>query len=127
MRRREPLQTLEAEYGDYRAAQRGDRKHRAGDEGTQRRALVRIELEFGFVRRLFEEAVRQFEEQYGRDIEACKPQDQAKRVQEAFVADSAAALIARVLFLRLVEDLEYAAAPPFGWRPARTGRSSSRT
>ena len=97
---------LETEYADYRRRREEIESIGAVDERIRRRARGRLELEFSFVRRLFEEAFGQFEEQYGREVEASKPQDQAKRVQEAFVADSAAALIARVLFLRLVEDLE---------------------
>ncbi len=99
------MQTLQTDYDDYMQRRREIEQNLVGHRDTQHRALVRIELEYGFVRRLFEEAVSQFEEQYGRDIEASKPQEQARRVREAFVADSAAALMARVLFLRLVEDL----------------------
>jgi len=100
------LTTLESEYADYKRRNAEIEGNAAMRPDIQRRALGRLKLEFSFVRRLFEEALGQFEEQYGREVEASRPQDQTKRVQEAFVADSAAALIARVLFLRLVEDLE---------------------
>ncbi len=96
---------LEAEYREYEKRRNEIEQNLVGNIDTQRRARVRIELEYSFVRHLFEESISQFEEQYGRDIEASRPQEQAKRVREAFVADSAAALLARVLFLRLVEDL----------------------
>lgn len=99
------MRTLQTDYDDYMQRRQEIEQNLVGHRDTQHRALVRIELEYGFVRRLFEEAVSQFEEQYGRDIEASRPQEQARRVREAFVADSAAALMARVLFLRLVEDL----------------------
>lgn len=99
------LTTLEAEYRDYQKRKAEIETNAAMRPDIRRRSRGRLELEFSFVRRLFEEALGQFEEQYGREVEASKPQDQARRVQEAFVADSAAALIARVLFLRLVEDL----------------------
>ena len=99
------MQTLEAEYDEYRKQRKEIEENLAWEPRLQRRALLRLDLKHRFVRSLFEEAFRQFEEQYGRDIEASRPQEQAKRLQEAFVADSAAALIARILFLRLVEDL----------------------
>lgn len=93
------MQTLEADYREYQRRRKEIDQNLVGNLDTQRRARVRIELEYGFVRRLFEESISQFEEQYGRDVQA------AKLLHEAFIADSAAALIARVLFLRLVEDL----------------------
>lgn len=99
------MQTLETDYREYLRHRQEIEQNLVGHRDTQRRALVRLNLEYGFTRRLFEEALGQFEEQYGRDIEASRPQDQSRRIQEAFVADSAAALTARVLFLRLVEDL----------------------
>jgi hypothetical protein len=99
------MTVLGGEYKDYLHRRDEIERDLVGHQDTQRRARVRIELDYSFVRRLFGEAITQFEEQYGRDIESSRPQDQAKRVQEAFVADSAATLIARVLFLRLIEDL----------------------
>ena len=99
------LYALEADYRDYRRRKDEIENNAAMRPDIRRRSRGRLELEFSFVRRLFEEALGQFEEQYGREVEASKPQDEAKRVQEAFIADLAAALIARVLFLRLVEDL----------------------
>ena len=70
---------------------------------SQRRAIIRLENEYAFERGLFEEALPQFNEQYGREIDSKNQVE--KRVHEAFIADSVAALVARVLFLRLVEDL----------------------
>ena len=70
---------------------------------AQRRAIIRLENEYTFERGIFEEALPQFNEQYGREID--KKNQVEQRIHEAFVADSVAALIARVLFLRLVEDL----------------------
>ena len=99
------MRALEAEYRDYETQREQIDRDLAFDPRIHSRASLRLELKYRFVRSLFRESVSQFEEQYGRDIEASKPQEQAKRVREAFVADSAAALIARVLFLRLVEDL----------------------
>jgi N-6 DNA Methylase len=68
---------------------------------SKRRAVIRLELDYSLERALFDEALPQFNEQYGREIN----KDQEKRIYEAFIADSVAALIARILFLRLVEDL----------------------
>ena len=99
------MQTLLTEYEEYRSRLKEIEENLVGYQDTQRRARVRIELKYGFARRLFDEAIGQFEEQYGRDIEASRLEEQKKRIREAFVADSAAALMARVLFLRLVEDL----------------------
>jgi hypothetical protein len=96
---------LEIEYKEYERHRAEIEQNLVGQRDTQRRARVRLQLEYEFVRCLFGEALPQFQEQYGRDIEATNAQEQEKRVREAFIADSAAALIARVLFLRLVEDL----------------------
>jgi len=71
---------------------------------TQRRALVRLRSRFDFHRHLFEDLLPRFEDQYGRDVNA-KGKQIAERIRESFVADSVAVLVARVLFLRLVEDL----------------------
>ncbi len=100
------IASLETDYREYQRRKAEIEGYAALRPDIRRRSKGRLELEFSFVRRLFEDALGHFEEQYGREVEASKPQEQAKRVQEAFVADSAAALIARVLFLRLVEDLE---------------------
>ena len=99
------LLVLEVEYADYQRRRAEIENNAVLRPNIRRRSKGRLDLEFSFVRHLFEESLDQFEEQYGREVEANKPQDQTKRVREAFVADSVAALIARVLFLRLVEDL----------------------
>jgi len=96
---------LEKEYRDFKEHEAEIEQNLVGQPETQRRARVRLQLEYQFVRRLFGEALPQFQEQYGRDIEARGAQEQEKRIREAFIADSAAALMAWVLFLRLVEDL----------------------
>ena len=100
------MRKLETERREYEIKRAEIEKDLAWDKKIHRRAMLRIEMKYSFVRRLFDESISQFEEQYGREIEATKPEEQAKRVREAFVADSAAALIARALFLRLVEDLD---------------------
>ncbi len=74
-------------------------------QDAQRRAKVRLKFKSDFHRHLFEEILPRFEDQYGRDINA-KSNQIKERIRESFVADSVAVLVARVLFLRLVEDLE---------------------
>ncbi|APB32329.1 N-6 DNA methylase family [Gloeomargarita lithophora Alchichica-D10] len=76
----------------------------AAAQDTQRRALVKLQLKSDFHRHLFEETLPRFEDQYGRDINA-RGNQIAERIRESFVADSVAVLVARVLFLRLIEDL----------------------
>ena len=93
------ITTLRSQYEEYRRRRDDIERNLVGKKDAQRRARVRVDLEFEFVRRLFSEALPQFEEQYGREA------DSDARVGEAFIADSVAALMARVLFLRLVEDL----------------------
>ncbi len=72
-----------------------------GQAETIDRARLQLELQYEFPRRLVDENLRQFDEHFGRTID----KSHSEKVREAFVSDSAAALIARVLFLRLVEDL----------------------
>lgn len=93
------ITALRSQYDEYRRRRDDIERNLVGKKDAQRRARVRVDLEFEFVRRLFSEALPQFEEQYGREA------DSDARVGEAFIADSVAALMARVLFLRLVEDL----------------------
>lgn len=93
------ISALRSQYDEYLRRWNDIERNLVGKKDAQRRAWVRVDLEFEFVRRLFGEALPQFEEQYGREVES------DVRVQEAFIADSVAALMARVLFLRLVEDL----------------------
>lgn len=99
------IAALRAQYEDYVRRREDIHRNLVGLHETQHRAQMRLELQYEFVRRLFTEAIPQFEDQYGRDIEANKSEERRKRITEAFVADSVAALMARVLFLRLVEDL----------------------
>jgi hypothetical protein len=67
-----------------------------------------LETQYDFHRHLFENLFPRFEDQYGREVSVTGKQVEKQieaRIREAFVADSVAVLIARVLFLRLVEDL----------------------
>jgi hypothetical protein len=102
------LADLETQYEEYKLQREEIERNMVGHLDTQRRARVRLELRAEFVRRLFGEALPQFEEQYGREFEANGATERDRRLREAFIADSTAALIARVLFLRLVEDLKLA-------------------
>ena len=99
------IAALRARYEEYITRRDDIERNMLGLHETQRRARMRVELEYEFVRRLFAEALPQFESQYGREVEAGQTEERNRRIVEAFVADSVAALIARVLFLRLVEDL----------------------
>lgn len=98
------MTALKAQFDDY-GRREADLRSLDFDPERQRRARMRLERDFEFVRRLFGEALPQFEDQYGRDVEGGKAEGRNKRIEEAFIADSVAALMARVLFLRLVEDL----------------------
>lgn len=99
------LAQMQEAYNDYVRRSLDIERNLVGQRDTQRRARVRLDQEFSFVRRVFAEALPQFEEQYGREVNG-RTAERDQRVQEAFLADSVAALMARVLFLRLVEDLE---------------------
>ena len=95
------VSALDVRYKEYSRLRKDVATNLQGE--SQRRAIIRLENEYAFERGLFEEALLQFNEQYGREIDNRNQFE--KRVHEAFIADSVAALIARVLFLRLVEDL----------------------
>ena len=99
------MNALQADYDEFQRRSKGVEENLGFDERRLRRARAALHFEYGAARHLFEETLGQFEEQYGRDMDSKNAQEQTKRIREAFVADSAAALIARVLFLRLVEDL----------------------
>lgn len=77
----------------------------AAAQETQRRVMVKLQFKSDFHRHLLEEILPRFEDQYGRDINA-KGKQLEERIRESFVADSVAVLVARVLFLRLIEDLQ---------------------
>lgn len=100
------LRTLEARYREYR-------ERRAEMEGalqialpeTRSRLLARLEGEYPeALKALFEKHLPRFADQYGREVEG-EESGNNPRIREAFAADSAAALMARVLFLRFLEDL----------------------
>ncbi len=99
------IASLIQEYEHFKhQAQELKRNLVAASEETQRRAMVRLQIKSDFHRHLFEETLPRFEDQYGRDVNA-KGKQVTERIRESFVADSVAVLIARILFLRLVEDL----------------------
>ncbi len=97
------MNILEAQYEDFVTKHAQVMKQLNGS--VQRRAKVRLEIEYSFVRHLFEESIPQFQEQYGREVDV-KGKKERERIMEGFIADSVAALSARILFLRLIEDLE---------------------
>lgn len=98
------LQKLLEQYQQYRRREEEINRNLVDTGDTQRRALVRLRTKFDFHRHLFDDLFPRFEDQYGREVNERGKQAEV-RIQEAFVADSVAVLIARVLFLRLVEDL----------------------
>ncbi|RTG93861.1 N-6 DNA methylase [Thermus scotoductus] len=100
------LLALEERYQEYRGKREEAERNLAGAlEETRRRILARIEGEYPeALKALFERHLPRFADQYGREIEG-EEEPSNPRIREAFAADSAAALIARVLFLRFLEDL----------------------
>lgn len=101
------LKTLEKRYREYWDRLEDARRNLSGAlEETRRRILARLEGEYPeALKALFERHLPRFADQYGREIEG-EETPTNPRIREAFAADSAAALIARVLFLRFLEDLE---------------------
>lgn len=99
------IATLIEQYEEYKRQEQEIQRNLVDTGDTQRRALVRLRFKFDFQRHLFEDILPRFEDQYGRDVNA-KGKQVEERIRESFIADSVAVLVARVLFLRLVEDLE---------------------
>lgn len=100
------ISRLLGEYQDYKQREQDIERNLVGTGEAQRRARMRLRSKFSFERHLFDDILPQFEDQYGREVSAKGNKQAEARIREAFVADSVAVLIARVLFLRLVEDLE---------------------
>jgi len=98
------IASLIQQYEEFRQQEQYIQRNLVDTGDTQRRALVRLRFRFDFHRHLFEDLLPRFEDQYGRDVNA-KGKQVEERIRESFVADSVAVLVARVLFLRLVEDL----------------------
>ncbi|MGI0485431.1 HsdM family class I SAM-dependent methyltransferase [Pantanalinema rosaneae CENA516] len=96
--------SLIQQYEEFKQQEQEIQRNLVDTGDTQRRALVRLRFKFDFHRHLFEDLLPRFEDQYGRDVNA-KGKQVEERIRESFVADSVAVLVARVLFLRLVEDL----------------------
>lgn len=98
------ITSLIQQYEEFKQQEQEIQRNLVDTGDTQRRALVRLRFKFDFHRHLFEDLLPRFEDQYGRDVNA-KGRQVEERIRESFVADSVAVLVARVLFLRLVEDL----------------------
>jgi type I restriction-modification system DNA methylase subunit len=98
------IATLIQEYTEFKRQEQEIQRNLVDTGDTQRRAFVKLRFKFDFHRHLFEDLLPRFEDQYGRDINA-KGKQVEERIRESFVADSVAVLVARVLFLRLIEDL----------------------
>ncbi len=99
------LRTLIQQYEEFKRQEQKIKRNLVDTGDTQRRALVRLRFKFDFHRHLFEDILPRFEDQYGRDVNG-KGKQIEERIRESFIADSVAVLVARVLFLRLVEDLK---------------------
>ncbi|MFP4134879.1 MAG: class I SAM-dependent DNA methyltransferase [Halothece sp.] len=102
------ITNLLEQYQEYQQREQEVQRNLVDTGDTQRRALSRLKNQFNFERYLFNEILPQFEDQYGREVSASNNQQAQQRIREAFIADSVAVLLARVLFLRLIEDLELA-------------------
>lgn len=98
------IASLIQQYEEFKRQEQEIQRNLVDTGDTQRRALVRLRFKFDFHRHLFEDLLPRFEDQYGRDVNT-KGRQVEERIRESFVADSVAVLVARVLFLRLVEDL----------------------
>ena len=100
------LKTLEARYREYRERRADMEKAlQITLPETRGRLLARLEGEYPeALKALFEKHLPRFADQYGREVEG-EEAPTNPRIREAFAADSAAALMARVLFLRFLEDL----------------------
>jgi len=98
------IATLIQQYTEFKSQEQEIQRNLVDTGDTQRRAFVKLRFKFDFHRHLFEDLLPRFEDQYGRDVNA-KGKQVEERIRESFVADSVAVLVARVLFLRLIEDL----------------------
>ncbi|GLV47592.1 hypothetical protein TJA_07620 [Thermus sp. LT1-2-5] len=101
------LERLQREYEDHQKRIEALKKNLGsiGKEETLRRALMRLEKEFPErLKALFQVYLPRFADQYAREVEGNEAPTNPV-IREAFAADSAAALMARVLFLRFLEDL----------------------
>ena len=98
------LGALEARYREYLERRAWTERVFQPSE-TRSRLLARLEGEYPeALKALFEKHLPRFADQYGRELEE-EETPTNPRIREAFAADSAAALMARVLFLRFLEDL----------------------
>lgn len=95
---------LERRHSQYQAQRKELEAGTAWSPDAYSRALARLDSEHALLRHLFTETLPQFADQYGRELKNDKG-ELDPRIREAFLIDSAAALVARVLFVRLIEDL----------------------
>ncbi len=103
------LKALEDRYREYRERLRSLETLRPAGEEFYARARSHVEGQYPpILRQLFEQVLPRFAEEFGREAEGTKDDlgivtDPV--IKEAFLADSVAALIAKVLFIRFLEDL----------------------
>ena len=99
------IQKLLSQYEEYERQKQEINRNLVDTGEAKNRALMRLGNKYNFERFLFNEILPQFEDQYGREVTARSNKQAQERIREAFISDSVAVLIARVLFLRLLEDL----------------------
>ena len=99
------IQKLLLQYEEYERQKQEINRNLVDTGEAKNRALMRLGNKYNFERFLFNEILPQFEDQYGREVTAQSNKQAQERIREAFISDSVAVLIARVLFLRLLEDL----------------------
>src|SRR5206468_4446951 len=95
---------LKQEYQQYERLKQAAAARSDSFRGDPHRLQNRLDDQYRRARQMFDDVMPEFESQYGRDLETGS--NQRARIEEAFVADTVAALMARVLFLRLAEDIK---------------------
>lgn len=105
----EALNQLEEEYRDYRARLSQIESLRSVGQDVYARTRSHLEAAYpSTLKHLFESHLPRFAEQFGRDVDTALDEQGVVKdpvIKEAFLADSVAAMIAKVLFIRFLEDL----------------------
>ncbi len=111
----EALNRLEEEYRDYKARLSQIESLRSVGQDVYIRARSHLEAAYpSTLKHLFENHLPRFAEQFGRDVDTALDEWGVVKdpvIKEAFLADSVAAMIAKVLFIRFLEDLSLTDKP----------------
>ncbi|MFN4074002.1 MAG: class I SAM-dependent DNA methyltransferase [Thermus sp.] len=103
------LTALEEQFRAYKKELHAIDSLKTLGEDYYQRAKARVEGSISpAVKELFEVHLPRFAEQFGRDVEASRDEWGVvvqSEIREAFLADSVGAIIAKVLFVRFLEDL----------------------